>query len=215
MIAVAVLALLALLALSVPVAAALGAIGLGLGWTYSMLPLYRGIAEIAWNAMTDPLMVTIPLFVLMGEVLLRSGIAANMYRSAALWLSWLPGGLMHSNIGSSALFATVSGSSVATAATIGTVAVGEIDKHGYNERTFLGSIAAGGTIGILIPPVDQHDCLWRTDRYLDPAALSRRLPAGACADRCLHGDNRTDLPAEAGLWRAGRSRPTGPSGSPG
>jgi tripartite ATP-independent transporter DctM subunit len=68
------------------------------------------------------------------------------------WLSWLPGGLMHSNIGTCTLFSAVSGSSVATAATIGTVAIGQIDRHGYNERFFLGTIAAGGTLGILIPP---------------------------------------------------------------
>ena len=68
------------------------------------------------------------------------------------WVGWLPGGLMHSNIGSSALFAATSGSSVATAATIGTVAVPQIEKRGYNEPLFLGTIAAGGTLGILIPP---------------------------------------------------------------
>ena len=70
------------------------------------------------------------------------------------WLSWLPGGLMHSNIGACTMFAAISGSSVATATatTIGTVAVGQIEKHGYNERFFLGTIAAGGTLGILIPP---------------------------------------------------------------
>src|SRR5690606_21281530 len=66
--------------------------------------------------------------------------------------SWLPGGLMHANIGASALFSATSGSSVATAATVGTVAIPEIKKQGYNESLFLGSIAAGGTLGILIPP---------------------------------------------------------------
>src|SRR3546814_13575782 len=74
----------------------------------------------------------------------------TLFRSQ--WLSWLPGGLMHSNIGTCTMFAAVSGSSVATAATIGTVAVGEIERHRYNERLFLGTIAAGGTLGILIPP---------------------------------------------------------------
>ncbi|OED45889.1 hypothetical protein AB838_22070 [Rhodobacteraceae bacterium (ex Bugula neritina AB1)] len=152
MIIYAVSLLLLLLALAIPVAATLGGIGLLLGWQFTPLPIHRGVGEIVWAAVSDPLLVTIPMFIMMGEILLRSGIAANMYRSVALWLSWLPGGLMHSNIGSSALFAAVSGSSVATAATIGTVAVSEIDKHGYNERLFLGSIAAGGTIGIMIPP---------------------------------------------------------------
>jgi len=87
-----------------------------------------------------------------GEILLRSGIAERMYASLMQWLSWLPGGLMHSNVGACALFGSVSGSSVATAATIGVVAMGEIDKHKYNEPLFLGTLAAGGTLGILIPP---------------------------------------------------------------
>jgi tripartite ATP-independent transporter DctM subunit len=67
-------------------------------------------------------------------------------------MPWLPGGLMHSNIAACAMFAATSGSSVATAATIGTVALGEVEKRGYSERLFLGTIAAGGTLGILIPP---------------------------------------------------------------
>jgi tripartite ATP-independent transporter DctM subunit len=75
-----------------------------------------------------------------------------MYSALVLWVPWLPGGLMHSNIAACAMFAATSGSSVATAATIGTVAMGEIKKHGYSERLFLGTIAAGGTLGILIPP---------------------------------------------------------------
>jgi tripartite ATP-independent transporter DctM subunit len=90
--------------------------------------------------------------VLLGEILLRSGMAERMYNALVLWVPWLPGGLMHSNIAACAMFAATSGSSVATAATIGTVAMGEIKKHGYSERLFLGTIAAGGTLGILIPP---------------------------------------------------------------
>jgi tripartite ATP-independent transporter DctM subunit len=75
-----------------------------------------------------------------------------MYAAVAKWIGWLPGGLMHANIGASAIFAATSGSSVATSATIGTVAYPEIKRHGYNEPLFLGTIAAGGTLGILIPP---------------------------------------------------------------
>jgi tripartite ATP-independent transporter DctM subunit len=89
---------------------------------------------------------------MLGEVLLRAGIAESMYGAMSLWLSWLPGGLMHANIGASTLFAATSGSSVATAATVGTVAIPQIKRYGYNEPLFLGSIAAGGTLGILIPP---------------------------------------------------------------
>jgi C4-dicarboxylate transporter DctM subunit len=110
------------------------------------------MGEIAWGTSNNFLLVAIPFFVLLGEILLRSGMAERMYNALVLWVPWLPGGLMHSNIAACAMFAATSGSSVATAATIGTVALGEVEKRGYSERLFLGTIAAGGTLGILIPP---------------------------------------------------------------
>ncbi|MDX2104051.1 MAG: TRAP transporter large permease [Alphaproteobacteria bacterium] len=144
--------LIALLALAIPVAASLGALALLLDWLYSPMPLSLAVGEIAWSAGKDFLLVSIPLFVLLGEILLRAGVAERMYGAMVKWLSWLPGGLMHSNIGACALFAATSGSSVATAATVGTVALPLVRKHGYNEPLFLGTLAAGGTLGILIPP---------------------------------------------------------------
>ena len=144
--------LLVLLALAVPVAAGLGFVGLALSEIYSKLPLELALGEMAWATSNNFLLVAIPFFVLLGEILLRSGMAERMYNALVLWVPWLPGGLMHSNIAACAMFAATSGSSVATAATIGTVAMGEIRKHGYSERLFLGTIAAGGTLGILIPP---------------------------------------------------------------
>ncbi|PHS04242.1 MAG: hypothetical protein COA78_16875 [Blastopirellula sp.] len=144
--------LLALIALAVPIAASLGWLGLILQYTESSMPLHRAISDMAWQTSTDFLLIAIPMFVMLGEILLRAGITERMYDGIVKWLGWLPGGLMHSNIGSSALFAATSGSSVATAATIGTVAIPQIEKRGYNEPLFLGTIAAGGTLGILIPP---------------------------------------------------------------
>ena len=149
---VTLLILLGLLALAVPVAAGLGFLGLSLSAIYSKLPLTLAIGEMTWATSNNFLLVAIPFFVLLGEILLRSGMAERMYNALVLWIPWLPGGLMHSNIAACAMFAATSGSSVATAATIGTVAMGEIEKHGYSERLFLGTIAAGGTLGILIPP---------------------------------------------------------------
>lgn len=105
-----------------------------------------------WSVMNDFLLTTIPLFVLLGELLLRSGLTKKMYESLADWLSRLPGGLLHTNIGACSLFAAVSGSSVATAATIGTVALDEFKRRSYSEPLVLGTIAAGATLGILIPP---------------------------------------------------------------
>ena len=141
-----------LLALSIPVAATLAILGMTLNSTFSLMPLHRAIGEIAWGTSTEFLLVAIPLFILLGELLLRTGIAERMYRAMSYWLNWLPGGLMHSNVGASALFAATSGSSVATAATIGTLAEPQIRAQGYNERLFLGTLASGGTLGILIPP---------------------------------------------------------------
>ncbi|WP_416897092.1 MAG: TRAP transporter large permease [Minwuia sp.] len=146
------LILLGLIALAVPVAAALGWLGLTIQYLDSPMPLHRALGDMVWQTGTDFLLVAIPMFILLGEILLRSGIAGRMYDGIMKWLGWLPGGLMHANTGSCALFAATSGSSVATAATIGTVAIPQIEKRGYNEPLFLGTIAAGGTLGILIPP---------------------------------------------------------------
>ncbi|NDH54092.1 MAG: TRAP transporter large permease [Betaproteobacteria bacterium] len=152
MIAVALLLLLGLMLLSIPVAASLGLLGLSLSEFYAFLPLHRATAQMAWNAGNDSVLLAVPLFILLGEILLRSGMAERMYGAMVPWLSWLPGGLMHSNIGACTMFAATCGSSVATAATVGTVAIEQIERYGYNERLFLGTLAAGGTLGILIPP---------------------------------------------------------------
>ena len=80
-------------------------LGIALDQMYSMLPLSRAMGELAWTTNTEFLLVAIPLFILLGELLLRAGFAERMYSALSLWLSWLPGGLMHANIGASALFA--------------------------------------------------------------------------------------------------------------
>ncbi|HBH29505.1 MAG TPA: hypothetical protein DDX99_11765 [Desulfofustis sp.] len=152
MIAVTLFLLLLLLVLSVPVAAALSFLGLSVGTLFTDFPFYRAMGEITWSASTDFLLLSIPLFVMLGEILLRAGIAEKTYNALNNWLSWLPGGLLQANIGTSALFAATSGSSVATAATITTVALPQGRRFHYSEKLFAGSIAAGGTLGILIPP---------------------------------------------------------------
>ena len=152
MLITAVILLLFLISLSIPVAAVLGLLALALSFVYSTMPLHLALADIAWVNSIEFILVAIPLFIFMGEILLRSGMASKMYEALSYWIGWLPGGLMHSNIGSCALFAATSGSSVATAATISTVAIPEIKRRGYNENLFLGSLTSGGTLGILIPP---------------------------------------------------------------
>jgi C4-dicarboxylate transporter DctM subunit len=89
---------------------------------------------------------------MMGELLMRSGVTDAMYETLDRWVGHIPGGLMHTNIAASAVFAATSGSSIATAATISTVSLPNMVRYGYNPSMFLGSIAAGGTLGILIPP---------------------------------------------------------------
>ncbi len=144
--------LLALITAAVPVAAVLGILGMSLDEIFMRGRRSLMLGDFIWEQSIEYILVAIPMFILLGEIMLRAGIALRMYNAVIQWLSWLPGGLMHANIGSCAIFAASSGSSVATAATVGTVAYPEIEKHRYNERLFLGSLAAGGTLGILVPP---------------------------------------------------------------
>jgi tripartite ATP-independent transporter DctM subunit len=88
----------------------------------------------------------------MGEILVRGGVTERMYRALADWTKPLPGGLLHTNIAASTVFASISGSSVATAATIGTVAFPTFRRQNYSEAWVAGSVASGATLGILIPP---------------------------------------------------------------
>jgi C4-dicarboxylate transporter DctM subunit len=152
MLLVALLLLFAILGFAIPVASGLVILALSLSAIYSFFPLHYAVGEIAWNTSVDSLLVAIPLFVLLGELFLRSGIADRMYGSLVHWLSWLPGGVMHSNIGAAALFSATSGSSVATAATVSTVALPQMEQNNYNRKLFLGTLTSGGTLGILIPP---------------------------------------------------------------
>ncbi len=144
--------LIALIAAAIPVAAVLGILGLTLDEVFMRGRRSLMLGDFIWEQSIEYILVAIPMFILLGEIMLRSGIAYRMYNAVSQWLSWLPGGLMHANIGSASIFAATSGSSVATVATVGTVAYPEIQKHRYQEKLFLGSLAAGGTLGILIPP---------------------------------------------------------------
>jgi tripartite ATP-independent transporter DctM subunit len=152
MLSITLLLLLVLAGSSLFVAAVLGVLGYSLGTFFSPFPLVRGLGEVAWSSSADFILVAVPMFILMGELLLRSGVTDAMYEALDRWVGHIPGGLMHTNIAASAVFAATSGSSIATAATIGTVSIPNMDRYGYNRGLFLGTIAAGGTLGILIPP---------------------------------------------------------------
>jgi C4-dicarboxylate transporter, DctM subunit len=142
----------ALMLIGLPIAAVMMLVAVGGGMLAFGDAFVNAAASLAWGTMGENTITAIPLFVILGELMLRSGMADRMYLVFAAWLGRLPGGLLHTNIGCCALFAATSGSSVATAATIGTVALPSLRRHGYPMREALGSLAAGGTLGILIPP---------------------------------------------------------------
>jgi tripartite ATP-independent transporter DctM subunit len=142
--------ILLLLFLGTPVAGALGVGGIMAAFFFLGK---MGILEYAsWSIANNFIFSAIPLFVFMGHLLLRSGISERLYDGATAIVGRVKGGLFHANIVSCAIFAAVSGSSVATAATIGTVAIPALEKRGYETKLTLGSLAGGGTLGILIPP---------------------------------------------------------------
>jgi C4-dicarboxylate transporter, DctM subunit len=151
-ISLAFFAMLGMMLVGLPIAVSMVVVGIVGGIAAYGTPFMDSIAPVIWGVQNENLLTCVPLFVLLGELLLRSGIADRMYIALSAWLGRLPGGLLHTNIGSCALFSATSGSSVATAATIGTVALPSLQKRGYSMRASLGSLAAGGTLGILIPP---------------------------------------------------------------
>jgi len=144
------LLLLLLLAVGVPVAFALGGLGLVLLLAGGFSPLMAPQALL--STVDNFILLAVPLFLLMSNILLKGGIGRDLFAAVQAWVGHWPGGLAVATIISCALFSAISGSSVATAATVGTVAIPEMIQRGYERRFVLGLLAAGGTLGILIPP---------------------------------------------------------------
>ena len=134
------------------VAGALGCLSLIIMFFFEDAPLWNIMANKAWEGSTRFILVAVPLFILMGELMNRSGMGERMYSVVSRWVWFLPGGLIHTNIVSCAIFAACSGSSVATSATISRTSLPSFRQRNYSERMVIGSLAAGGTLGILIPP---------------------------------------------------------------
>ena len=144
--------LLVLLAGGVWIAIALAAVAwFGLQF-FTSTPPDVNLFQSFWGSSASWTLAALPLFVWMGEILYRTRLSEEMFEGLAPWLGWLPGRLMHVNILGCAIFGTVSGSSAATCATIAKVALPELKRRGYDEKTALGSLAAAGTLGILLPP---------------------------------------------------------------
>ncbi len=134
------------------VAAVLGLLGMLVGLVFSDRPWWAFAGQTLWSPSSNFVLVAVPLFLLMGEILLRAGLSDRLYKALNVWLNRLPGGLLHTNIVSCAVFSAISGSSVATAATMGSVALPYFTDTKYSQRMVLGSLAAGGALGNLIPP---------------------------------------------------------------
>jgi len=113
---------------------------------------FRAVGLVGWGSTNGFTLTAIPMFILMAEFLLQSGLSHRVYRGLSQLVRKLPGGLLQTNVAGCAVFAAISGSSVATAAAIGTVALPLLDQRGYDRRLSAGTLAAGGTLGILIPP---------------------------------------------------------------
>ena len=146
------LALLAFLATGIPVAVATGLIGL-IGTYLFVSPFaVAHIATVAFSTSSYFILTVVPLFIMMGEALAVTGIGRDLFRAAQLWLYRIPGSLAVGTIFACTGFSSVCGSSPVTSATIGAMAVPEMVRHGYDRRLALGVTAAGGTLGILIPP---------------------------------------------------------------
>lgn len=136
----------------VGIGAAIGLVGV-VGITMSAgSQLWLSFGDIVWNTTNTFTLVSIPMFVLMGEIILRSGIATRFYNGVAILLRRMPGGLAQTNVVGCAVFSAIAGSSVATAMTVGSVAVPEMQKRGYDQGLTLGTLTGGGCLGILIPP---------------------------------------------------------------
>lgn len=130
---------------------ALGLTGLAIFYFYVNGATSLAIDAI-WEVFNSFILSAVPLFILLGEILLRSGVSERLYAAFSPMFRRVPGGLLHSNIVVCTVFGAVSGTSLSTAAAVGSVAYPEMVKSGYNKDAVVGSLAGGGTLGLLIPP---------------------------------------------------------------
>src|SRR3954470_3984421 len=119
---------------------------------FTSTPSEVNLFQSFWGSSANWTIAALPLFIWMGEILFRTKLSEEMFEGLSPWLGWLPGRLMHVNVIACGIFGTVSGSSAATCATVAKVALPELVKRGYDEKTCLGSLCGAGTLGILLPP---------------------------------------------------------------
>jgi C4-dicarboxylate transporter DctM subunit len=150
---IGIVCLLLLLVLGIPIAFALSAVGaVGMIIVAGLPATLSQISLIAWGRGTDFVLICIPMFIFMGQIVYHTGIAADLYEVLQKWLGRLPGGLAIASVGACGGFGAVTGSSVACVATMGSIIMPEMQKYKYNERLSAGVLASSGTLGILVPP---------------------------------------------------------------
>jgi tripartite ATP-independent transporter DctM subunit len=142
-----------LIAFGVPIAFAMGAAGgIGLFVLEGPSAALAHLALIPWDEGRNFVLVTIPLFVLMGQLVYHTGLASDLFDAVRTWIGWVPGGMAVTAVLACALFGAVTGSSLATVATMGSIVMPEMSRLSYDRKLATGALAASGTLGILIPP---------------------------------------------------------------
>lgn len=148
-----ILILFVLIAIKIPIAFAMFIVGFfGIMQITTPVAAYNMISSGIWEQMSSYTLSVVPLFIFMGELLFRAGVTERIFNTAYAWIGHRPGSMATTTIVTSAGFAAVSGSNTATAATVGTIALPEMKRFGYNRRLSSGSVATGGTLGVIIPP---------------------------------------------------------------
>ncbi len=119
---------------------------------FRSMPVDKLLAQLTYNTVTTPEMIALPMFILMAEILFHTRLSASLFRGLSPWTNRLPGKMVHVNVLGCTLFAAISGSSAATATTVGRITLSELFSRGYNKDLVIGSLAGAGTLGFLIPP---------------------------------------------------------------
>ena len=145
-------ALFFLLGTSVWVGAALLATAVLGMFLFTSAPIGDSMAVVIWGEQSSWTLTALPLFIWMGEILFRTNLSETLFKGLAPFMRGLPGGLLHVNIGASAIFAAISGSSAATVATVGKMSIPELGRRKYPEKLVIGTLSGAGTLGLLIPP---------------------------------------------------------------
>ncbi len=149
---VIILLLVLFLGLSFQIGVALYLVGLFSLLFFTNIPVGKLMANITWNSLDSPSLMAVPLFIFMGEILIRSNLSKNLFKGLYPWMRHIPGGLLHINIIACTIFAAITGSTSATAATVGKITIPELESRGYDKKMSIGTVASAGTLGILIPP---------------------------------------------------------------